>query len=99
MLPYRTISVIDMSHCQVALEKIKAVKNDLRGSFVMDRVYFCIENIDYMSNSGYLFMCMGKSGRMLETGTPLASDIHVYFKYDVFLYPPYLSLPSNLFSL
>ena len=57
-------SIIDMSHCQVALEKIKAVKNDLKGSFVMDRGYFCSENIEYMSDSGYLFMCMGKSGRI-----------------------------------
>lgn len=59
-------SIIDMSHCQVALEKIKAVKHDLKGSFVMDRGYFCSENIEYMSDSGYLFMCMGKSGRMLD---------------------------------
>ena len=57
-------SIIDLSHCQVALEKIKAVKHDLKGSFVMDRGYFCSENIEYMSDSGYLFMCMGKSGRI-----------------------------------
>ncbi len=58
-------SIIDMAHCQNALEKIQAIKNDIRGSFVMDRGYFSMDNIQYFEKNGFDYLCMGKSNSLL----------------------------------
>lgn len=59
-------SIIDMSHCKTVIEKLTAVRHDLRGSFVMDRGYFSSENIDYLDENGFSFLCMGKNGVVLK---------------------------------
>lgn len=59
-------SIIDMSHCKTVLEKLSTVRKDLKGSFVMDRGYFSCENIDFLQENGYSFLCMGKNFGMLK---------------------------------
>ena len=59
-------SIIDMSHCQVALDKIKKIKKDIKGMIVLDRGYFSSNNLDYFSDKGFSFMCMGKDGLTLS---------------------------------
>lgn len=59
-------SIIDMSHCQIALEKIKSVKKNIKGMIVLDRGYFSSPNLDYFSSKGFSFMCMGKDGFTLS---------------------------------
>ena len=54
-------SIIDMTHCQRALEKIQTIKKDVRGSFVMDRGYFSMANLQYFEENGFDYLCMGKS--------------------------------------
>lgn len=59
-------SIIDMAHCQTALNKIKSIKKDVNGMFVLERGYFSSNNIEYIVNSGFSFMCMGKDNNTLE---------------------------------
>lgn len=59
-------SIIDMTHCQRALEKIQAIKNDIRGSFVMDRGYFSMDNLQYFEENDFDYLCMGKSNSLFE---------------------------------
>ena len=60
-------SIIDMSHCQIALDKIKKIKKDIKGMIVFDRGYFSCNNLDCFSDKGFSFMCMGKDGTTLST--------------------------------
>ena len=60
-------SIIDMNHCQIALDKIKKIKKDVIGMFVLDRGYFSSNNLDYFYHKGFSFMCMGKDGITLST--------------------------------
>lgn len=59
-------SIIDMSHCKIAMDKIKAIKSDAEGMIVMDRGYFSSQNLDYLSSMGFSLMCMGKAGKTLS---------------------------------
>lgn len=59
-------SIIDMSHCQTAFNKIKKINKDIKGKIVLDRGYFSSTNLDYFTNQGISFMCMGKEGTMLS---------------------------------
>ena len=59
-------SIIDMSHCKTALDKLKAVKSDIKGHIVLDRGYFSMNNLDYFTRNGFYFTCMGKEGKMFS---------------------------------
>lgn len=59
-------SIIDMTHCKTALDKIKAIKSDIKGHIVLDRGYFSMNNLDYFSRNGFCFTCMGKEGKMFS---------------------------------
>ena len=59
-------SIIDMEHCKSAVDKIHAVKPDVKCSFVMDRGYFSKSNLNYMLDQNYDFLCMGKDGIRLD---------------------------------
>lgn len=59
-------SIIDMEHCKSAVDKVHAVKSDMKCSFVMDRGYFSKGNLDYMKSMDYDFLCMGKDGIRLD---------------------------------
>lgn len=59
-------SIIDMSHCQVALEKIKAVNKSIKGMIVMDRGYFSNKNIEYFEKNKFSFLCMGKDNKVFS---------------------------------
>lgn len=54
-------SIIDMEHCQTAMEKLRSVKPGIKASFVMDRGYFSSGNLNYFDENGFKFLCMGKT--------------------------------------
>ena len=54
-------SIIDMEHCQTAMEKIRAIKPGIHASFIMDRGYFSSANLNYFDENGMKFLCMGKT--------------------------------------
>lgn len=58
-------SIIDMEHCRTAMEKVRAVQEDLELCFVMDRGYFSRDNLSCIGKH-YTFLCLGKSGVRLN---------------------------------
>ena len=58
-------SIIDMAHCKTAMERVQAVREDLKLRFVMDRGYFSQENLNCIAQK-YSFLCLGKSGNRLD---------------------------------
>lgn len=58
-------SIIDMEHCRTAVEKVRAIQEDLELSFIMDRGYFSRENLQCIGEK-YSFLCLGKSGVRLS---------------------------------
>ena len=60
-------SIIDMEHCKTAITKLKVVNPDVHASFVMDRGYFSSPNLNYLEESGFKYLCMGKSTKEFKT--------------------------------
>lgn len=59
-------SIVDITHCKTALDKIQAVRNGVTGHIVLDRGYFSMQNLDYFYKNGFCFTCMGKEGKTLS---------------------------------
>lgn len=60
-------SIVDMEHCKTAIRKLKEIQKDVRASFVLDRGYFSQANLNYISENGYHFLCMGKETKEYRT--------------------------------
>lgn len=59
-------SIIDMSHCKTAIDKVHQTAKDAAISFVLDRGYFSKINIDYINESKYEFTCLGKVNKCFK---------------------------------
>ena len=53
-------SIIDMTHCRTAIDKLKKIKKDINASFITDKGYYSLDNIKCFSENNFNFMSMGK---------------------------------------
>ena len=63
-------SIVDVSQLQYTLRKAKSYGYEHVG-FILDRGYFCKENIDFMDENGYSFVIMVKGMKSLVSETIL----------------------------
>lgn len=54
-------SIVDMNHCQIALEKVRSIDPEINGTIVLDRGYFSSKNIEYMLKNNINFVFMAKN--------------------------------------
>lgn len=59
-------SIIDMSHCQIALEKIRSIDPNISGTIVLDRGYYSSKNIEYLLNNDINFIFMAKNCKKMN---------------------------------
>ena len=67
-------SIIDMTHCKTAIDKLKKIKKDINASFITDKGYYSLDNIKHFIDNDFNFMSMGKDS---------AYFTEVIKKYDI----------------
>lgn len=72
-------SIVDISQLQYTLKKAKSYGYEHAG-FILDRGYFCKENISFMDENGYSFVIMVKGMKDLVSG--LILDVQGTFEND-----------------
>lgn len=59
-------SIVDVAHCKTALDKLKTVNPNIEGHIVLDRGYFSMSNLEYLTKNSFCFTCMGKEGKVFS---------------------------------
>lgn len=60
-------SINDMSHFKIAVDKVKAIAPDNTFSLILDRGYYSSENLEFIEQNGYKYLCMGKSNKLFSS--------------------------------
>ena len=59
-------SIVDMEHCKTAVNILKNIDEKAKTCFVMDRGYFSGQNLDFLSENNYKFICMAKDCKAFD---------------------------------